>query len=558
MAPPSDARPRDLAWWETRAFAYAMILVAAVPLLWPAIPPLTDLMGHMGRYRVQIDLPHSADLQRYWNFEWALIGNLGVDLFVQLLGPLIGLEPAVKLVVLMIPPLTVAGMLLLAREEHGRVPPTTLFALPLAYGYPFQFGFVNFALGMSLALLAFAFWLRLARQNWLIRWRPLIFLAIGFVIWVVHSFAWGTLGLLCFIAEFVRARRAKTAMLPAIWRAGIACLPLAPPALLLLPWRGSEAPKGTFDWFNWWAKWNWLRSILRDRWMAFDLASAGVVAAVILSGFPRFWRRFDGTLGAATLVLALTFVLLPRVLLSSAYADMRLAPYAVAFAVLALKPARNRKLAGIVAALGLAFVLVRTAATTISFAKYEAGYETQLPALDHVATGSRVMVLVATPCSGVWSTRRTEHMGSMAIVRRNAFTNDQWVVPGAQLLTLRYHASGRYFSHDPSQLLRLPECRKRGEALFDATLRLFPRNVFDYLWMIDVPRSRWPRGDKGLIEVWNGGESGVLYRVPDPIPAPPPPPQPPVEANGADNGSDDGSATASRETPNGTDSRVTR
>ena len=68
-----------------------------------------------------------------------------------------------KLIVLAIPPLTVAGFLWVAREVHHRLPPTALFALPFAYGHPFMFGFVNFALSMALAFLAFGLWLRLAR-----------------------------------------------------------------------------------------------------------------------------------------------------------------------------------------------------------------------------------------------------------------------------------------------------------------------------------------------------------------------------------------------------------
>ena len=73
--------------------------------------PLVDLFGHMGRYRVELDLTHSPWLQRYFDYHWAAIGNLGVDLLVIPLGKLIGLEPAVKLIVLAIPPLTAAGFL---------------------------------------------------------------------------------------------------------------------------------------------------------------------------------------------------------------------------------------------------------------------------------------------------------------------------------------------------------------------------------------------------------------------------------------------------------------
>ena len=116
-----------------RAAAALVVALAAVPLVYPPIPPLVDLFGHMGRYRVQLDIGRSPWLHLYYGFHWAAIGNLGVDLLVMPLGRLIGLEPAVKLIVMAIPPLTVFGFLWVAREVHGRVPPTALFALPLPF-----------------------------------------------------------------------------------------------------------------------------------------------------------------------------------------------------------------------------------------------------------------------------------------------------------------------------------------------------------------------------------------------------------------------------------------
>ena len=128
-ASPSGPAPR--AFWERRDFVLALVLLSMLPLLWPDVPPLLDLPGHMGRYRVQLDLATSPDLQQYYGFHWAMIGNLGVDLLIEPLAPLIGLEAAVKLIVLLIPALTVGGLLWVAYEVHGRVPPTALFALPL-------------------------------------------------------------------------------------------------------------------------------------------------------------------------------------------------------------------------------------------------------------------------------------------------------------------------------------------------------------------------------------------------------------------------------------------
>lgn len=535
--PSSSLHPS--AWWEKRAFAYAMIVLAIVPLLLPPIPPLTDLMGHMGRYRVQLDIGSSPFLSHYYSFDWSLIGNLGCDLLVQLLGPILGLELTVKLIVTAIPAITVAGLLLVAREIHGRIPATALFALPLAYGYPFQFGFINFAMAMGLMLIAFAFWLRLARTERL-KYRPHIFFVVGFLVWVAHSFAWGVLGILCFIAEVVRARKAGEHWAKAGWQAFVACLPLAPPALLLLPWRGGAAPHGTFDWFNMWFKWRWLYSVLRERVELWDQAGAALLYAVGLSGlFYKPWRRYEPTLGIAAILLAIVFLCLPRVLLSSAYADMRLVPYMLAMAILALRPIANRRVAMAVATAALLFFVARITVSTLAFLKFERNYQTQLKALDQVPMGARVMALANVPCRSAWYTTRMEHLSSMATVRRQAFVNDQWVAPGAQLLRIRYTYPDRYFRffrHDPSQIVRRPDCRARNEPILELALQFFPRNAFDYLWMIDMPRNRWPN-DPELVPIWEGKKFGVLFRIIHPS---------------------TGSTTASKDTPKGSEPHVTQ
>src|SRR3546814_19893667 len=98
----------------------------------------------MARYRVQLDYGDHPWLRDWYAFHWQLIGNLGVDLLVEPLGRLFGIELAVKLIVMTIPALTVSGLLWIAREVHGRVPATALFALPTAYSYPFHFVLANF------------------------------------------------------------------------------------------------------------------------------------------------------------------------------------------------------------------------------------------------------------------------------------------------------------------------------------------------------------------------------------------------------------------------------
>ena len=48
-------------------FVVALMALSTIPLLYPANPPLVDLFGHMGRYRVQLDLGTSPLLQRFYD-----------------------------------------------------------------------------------------------------------------------------------------------------------------------------------------------------------------------------------------------------------------------------------------------------------------------------------------------------------------------------------------------------------------------------------------------------------------------------------------------------------
>jgi hypothetical protein len=271
------ARP----WWEQRWFLALVVLATMVPLLYPPVPPLVDLLGHMGRYRVELDLDHSPWLQRYYDFHWAAIGNLGVDLLVVPLGKLFGLELAVKLIVLAIPPLTAAGFLWVAREVHGRVPPTAFFALPFIYGFPFLFGFVNFTLSVALAFLAFGLWLRLGRIEKTVL-RGWLFVPISLIVFFCHTYGWGLLGLMCFSADAVRLHDRGSTW----WRAGLEAAMhtsvMALPVVIMLAWRSETHGGQTSAWFEWKIKWRWLYSALRDRWKWFDIGSLAAATLVFL------------------------------------------------------------------------------------------------------------------------------------------------------------------------------------------------------------------------------------------------------------------------------------
>lgn len=480
--------------------AILLCLLFAAPLLLPGVPPLSDFPGHLGQYRLMLADNRVPELARGYGFHWQLIGNLGVDLPVRLLAPLLGLEPAAKLIVVLIPMLTVAGMLWLAREVHKRVPPMALFALPLAYAYPFQFGFVNYTLALALAFCAAALWVRLARRAAL---RAALFAAIALILWIAHSIAWAAFGLIALGIELGRLRDVR--QLP---RAALAMLPLLTP-VIVMALTAHGGPPQQLDWALR-DKGNAIASLMRDRWMVADIATAALLYALVIWGMAS--NRFTAApmLRWPAILCGIAFVLLPFDALGGSYVDMRLLPLAVTLALLSLDggPAWLWRA-------GWAFVALRLILTLVSYALFGQQVRDEGAAIARIPRGSSVLVLVNRPCKRAWALSRMDHFGSMALVRRDAFVNDQWTVAGSHMVQVRAPNTAP-FDRDPSQFAYDGPCAKQIFPQFDDVIARFDRRGFDHVWTIGFPSGRAHAGD--LQPIWHNASS-ALYRVQSPIAA---------------------------------------
>jgi hypothetical protein len=287
---------------------------------------------------------------------------------------------------------------------------------------------------------------------------------------------------------------------------------MTPPVLLMLAWRSGSVGGTTADYFNWESKWLWILSALRDRWKMFDIASVVVVGLVLLEALRNRKVEYSRNLAASAIVLLLMFALLPRIIFGSAYADMRLVPYMIAVGVLAIRfrPGASLRYTKIMLAAGLVFFLVRTAAGTVSFWMYDRTYDRELQALDHVPTGARLVSFVGEICGNRWRMTRLHHLPGLAIVRREAFSNEQWVMAGAQLLRVRYR-EGLPFVRDPSQIVTTKMCRGEIYRPVNQAIAQVPRDAFDYVWIINSPPLD-PRVAGDLRPIWRSGGS-VLFRI---------------------------------------------
>ncbi|ATE64989.1 hypothetical protein [Rhizorhabdus dicambivorans] len=496
-------------WWSSPIYVALLLLLMAVPLLWPAFPPLDDVPTHMGRFRIQAGMADAPTLAAIFSIHWIPVGNLGADMLVWLIQPWFGIELATKIVVILIPVISAGGLLLIAKEAHGELPASAAFALPLIYGYAFHYGFINFSLAAGLAFLLFGLVLRYQRLKRPLVWRMLILLG-SVVIYFAHIFGWVVFGLLVggnALYRHVTGWRISLGMIRAVLLEGLLLgLPLIP----IMAWRSGDNGGETSAYFDILHKWGWVESAMRDRWVQWDGMSALLCVGLIALGIVGI-ARMNRRLLVIFLVMVAFYIFIPYAFFGLIYADMRIAPLMLAIGIVALAPRRGwgRTATAFIGLLAFGFVAARTATTTVSYARYAQDHDRWLKALPHIPSGARVVALIAPPCPRGWNVPRIVHLPSMAIVRRGAFANDQFEMPGAQLVEVG-PSIPRDFAYHSSEQVRLPGC-DRPEPLLAERIARIPQGAFDHLWLLGVDPANRPK-EKWLRPIWFD-ERSVLYAI---------------------------------------------
>lgn len=490
-----------------RLAAVLLILATAIPVLVIQTPPMIDVPGHIGRYALQTGLDAHPWWQTFYGFRWRLIGNLGADLLVQAVYPLLGLEGAVRLVVLLVPLLTASAIMLLSREIHGRLTAFGVLALTLIYGLPFTWGFLNFSLAMALALLAFCGWLRLTRTG-RVGLRSALFLPVSLAVWTCHTYGWAFLGILCAGESLARFLHRDRSHLSALMATATACLPLLAPLLPMLLWRSTATDAGVSGWFDWAQKLEWTVSILRlhERWT--DIVSASVLIVAIYVGLRSDRVRADRGLALSAALAGVAFLVLPKQIFGSVFADMRLAPYAAMLALLALGPVeRPAPVRQAWMAAALLFLAFRLGVTTHVYRERSQLLDQQLTALSAIPPHARVAMLVSLPCPAQWEVPWYSHVGSLALARKEVFVNDQWANSSMNPLTVHYPAAGE-FATDDRQLFYPQHCSTDARKLSDS-LRGLPAAAFTHVWIVGVPPATIPKR-RDLTMIWQRRDAAVF------------------------------------------------
>ena len=502
-------------WWSSPLLWIALAILSAFPFFFVDLPPLTDLPNHFARYYIFLNLDRSAFLERYYNVRWSLSGNLGVDLIVRALAPILGLEYAVRVAVGAIPPLTVAGIYSVSRSVSGQATPSALIALPLVYNWPFISGFVNFALSAAVALLVFALWVRLRTWPWISR--LVIFAPLAFATWIAHVAGWGLLGLAVAGFEIQRGVRARGFTPLLLLDIAAAVLPFALIMFLVIVWRsGTQNPIGIHFSPNIASdKLASLATVMREQYAYWDVFSCLAVLSLSISVFFLGGQKFSAPLLAVSACYFVIFLVSPAAGFGGLDVDRRLVPYLAISSVLVIDVSgrvlandRQRKVISIISILSVAFFSARIAVTTLVWHKIAQSRDAHLALMNEIPEHSRVFSLFVRPCQKNWSRSRLDHIQQLVIPFRMSVTNGQFQEGDLNQVRVLFRKQDEF---DPNMQAAVYDEKCPWLPPFQAAISLFPRDKFDFLWI--VSENELPAYNTSGLLLVDSNAHDRLYRI---------------------------------------------
>jgi len=128
------------------------------------LPPLVDYPNHLARMHLL-----AAGGDAFYSVHWTVLPNLAEDLIVPPLGQVMPLDIAAKLFLVTIFALMAGGVIWLNRVAIGVWQIWPLLGFLLLYNRILLWGFLNYLIGVGVALCGTALWLSLERRRWWLR-----------------------------------------------------------------------------------------------------------------------------------------------------------------------------------------------------------------------------------------------------------------------------------------------------------------------------------------------------------------------------------------------------
>lgn len=387
---------------RARAWIILFALVVSLPTLAVEFLPLVDYPNHLARQYVIAHHDHSEILQRYYEYDWKFIVAIAMDVFVQLFAHIAGLEWSMRLFAWAALLAPFAGALVLARVLHGTFYGPVIWSSLFVFSASYLYGFINFTLGVGVALALYAAWI--ATRDASPVWRTPGFTAAAIGLILIHGHAFGIYALLVAgfeisrkLGQWIGGRRFD-------FQEGVATLKeaaiasvhvLVPIALFFLLSPTSDRMAMVTD-FEPGLKISYLINPMVFFSPAVELLLSAMFGAVLAAGVltGRIGIRFDQILSVGFILLALVF--LPFCIFGNCFADFRV-PTPLAFAAMAVlrfkTPARHRQSLIALNAVVAVLLITRTAEIGREWTAAQAPIKAMEEALQQVPRGAKLLAI---------------------------------------------------------------------------------------------------------------------------------------------------------------------
>lgn len=446
----------DRRTWMVTLFCIVFALgTLGFPVAYVHTAPLLDYPNHMARMWLLAGGADHAPLNAIYAVNWSGAStNIGIDLLAATLGRLIGVGLLGKLLLaaaVLLPPL---GAVLLNRSVFGGWHWWQAGFPVLAWNATLLMGFVNFQIGLGLALLAAS-----ADPLILCRTRPsgaaLTRMALATALLVFHPFAAGFYAVLLtgiafgagrepFVTLALFGRAFRRAIQPAALGAGVpvACFLLLAPTI-----PGSHAPPGAYDfWEN--LNFSYKFISLVSGFLTYNLYVDTIMVSLLwvcgrVFAFREHSHCHSGLL-LATLGLFVLTIVTPPTLAGTAFLDWRFSGMALLTGVAAVRPGLPSARAGGVAAVALmSLAFVRTGWITVEWQECQGDIIAVEQVLAFVPAGAAVLPAHHTVQEKLYRPYGLsltdvmpwyQHLQSLAVPLCYAFVPTLFTAPGKQPL----------------------------------------------------------------------------------------------------------------------------
>ncbi|MBL6456525.1 hypothetical protein JMJ55_14420 [Belnapia sp. T6] len=504
------------------------LLVLLMPLFVTDMPPLLDYPNHLARTYLLAFGENDPVLSQIYAQHWDIIPNLAIDVILTGLVKVLPVYIAGRVMLGLILLLNYAAIILYSRSVFGRWSWWPVAGALMGYHALFLMGFMNFQVGIALAMLTAAGW-NWGRERWPVA--TVIATAIAAtLVFFCHIFG------LVFCAVLIGSRE-LLAMAGRLERrdwSGLAMRALAvglvflPSALLYLNARLAGADDGKITWVSAWRKLANLAEPFVNYYAAFDKLTALAIFGLIIACLVLRRLRLHRPSILAAAICFLFYLAMPATLKEASFIDARFPVMLGMLLFAGTLPRLPRRPAQAVGFALAALFLVRMGIV----ASVWSGQQRDIADIRHsiapVEPGARVLVATVDPETNpdFWRNhgrrlviadfcRTDQHLGSLLTIERHAF----W--PGV-------------FTHASQQPLRvLPPYEALSEPagylpdvqVLDMTVKP-PRNIerppymtdwpehFDYvLLLVAGGAQELPAWAADRLEPVNRTTMAALYRV---------------------------------------------